>query len=163
MSSKFQFNTAWIDTTLYITSTGANLLNKPLKLNDKNHQTITKPLELMFITKVVNHLDSFPEILKMLENLCVACGIKEGQSQLFEIGISDDYKLGSDLDTYTRRVLFFDVSPNELHLNISLTKYIPAVWANVKFIACDDLQTLLSDKTARKTLWENLKIEFNIG
>ncbi|MBK6730986.1 MAG: hypothetical protein IPG60_08475 [Bacteroidetes bacterium] len=162
MESNIHFGKALIESQLFIADNGANLRNALGKLNYKNFISISQPLEMLFLCREIKNSESRILIMEMLDKLVGACIIDKAKTQIFELKHETDYSLNMNLSNSAKRIFFFDIKPNELHLHIQIKKYEIGNWAESKIFYCDGLEFLLSNKKNRGLLWSLLKQEFNI-
>lgn len=163
MESKIYFGNALLESQLFIADSDANLRNATSKLNYKNFISISQPIEMLFICREIKNSESRILIMEMLDKLIVACGVDKDKTLIFELNHETDYSLNMNLSNYVKRMFFFDIKPEEIHLHIQIEKYEIGNWAESKIIYCDGLEFLLTNKKNRGQLWSLLKQEFNIS
>lgn len=163
MESNIHFGNALIESQLFIADSDANLRNDLSKLNYKNFISISQPIEMLFICREIKDQESRILIIEMLDKLIAACGVAKDKTQIFELNHETDYSLNMNLSNYAKRIFFFDIKPDEIHLHIQIEKYEIGNWAESKIFYCDGLEFLLANKKNRVMLWSLLKQEFNIS
>lgn len=136
--------------------------------NDKNNSKNSFIKEINGIVILVDYMNSseIPELSgKLLDKILKAVNLTREESSIINLGIHKEEKNTSDSFRFTKCKIigFLNQIPESWSLFLPDNKYMIIQKESCMILVADSLEVLYQDINAKKKLWTNLQILFNLS